>query len=321
MKNNNIIKLIIVLALIHTIPGIFFFKDGSVKNEIPLKTSGAMEALDLWANQRAYPNKIIPDIGYYDAYVYSKNNLISSFDNFDTTHWYQIGPHNIGGRTISLAINSLNPNTIYAGSASGGLWRSYTGGVGTSAWKYIATGYPVLGVGTIAISPTDTNTIYIGTGEVYGYQKSFGGITVRTTRGSYGIGILKTTNSGLNWSKSLDWSYNQRRGVQVVRINPLNPNTVWAGTTEGTYRSFNAGVNWTKVHSTIMVTDLIVNPSDTGMVLIACGNLGSTGNGFYKTINSGNNWIKLIDGLPSSYGGKALFCVYRTSPNVIYASI
>ena len=321
MKKGNTIILTIVFVLIHTIPGIIYINNDSGKNEIPIKTSGAMDALDLWANQRAYPNKVIPDIGYYDAYIYSKQNLNSNLDNFDTTQWYQIGPYNIGGRTNSIVINPLNPNTIYAGAASGGLWRSYTGGVGTSAWEYIVTGYPVLGVGAIAISPTDTNTIYIGTGEVYGYQNSFGGITVRTTRGSYGIGILKTTNGGLNWSKSLDWSYNQRRGVQVVKINPLNPNTVWAGTTEGTYRSYDAGVNWTPMHSTIMVTDLIINPSDTSMILIACGNLGSTGNGFYRTINSGNSWVKLTNGLPSSYGGKALFCVYQTSPNVIFASI
>jgi len=318
-KKNKILLFVLIFVLIMS--GVYYFYFADTKEEKPLRTSGAMDALDLWAQQRAYPNKVIPDIGYYDAYIYSRQNLRNNPDNFDTTQWQQIGPHNIGGRTDAIAFNPLNPNTVYAGSASGGLWRSYSGGEGVSAWEYIVTGYPVLGVGAISISPIDTNIIYIGTGEVYGYQNSIGGLTVRTTRGSYGIGILKTTNNGTTWTKSLDWSYNQRRGVQVVRINPLNSNTVWAGTTEGTYRSYDAGASWTQVHTTIMVTDLIINPSDTSMVLIACGNLGSTGNGFYRTTNNGNSWAKLTNGLPSSYGGKTLFSVYKTSPNVIFASI
>ncbi|MFC2092740.1 T9SS type A sorting domain-containing protein [Bacteroidota bacterium] len=320
MKKQNKI-LITIFILLLTFTGIYYFFNIGLKEEKPIKTSGALDALNFWTEQRAYPNMVIPDIGYYDAYIYSRQNLRNNTDNFDTTEWQQIGPHNVGGRTNSIAINPFNPNTIYAGSASGGLWRSYTGGVGTSAWEYVVTGYPVLGVGSIAISPVDTNTIYIGTGEVYGYQNAIGGLTIRETRGSYGIGILKTTNCGISWTKSLDWSYNQRRGVQVVRINPLNPNTIWAGTTEGTYRSYDAGTSWTQVHNTIMVTDLIIDPSDTSRILIACGNLNSAGNGLYRTTNSGNNWVKLTNGLPVSYGGKALFSVYLTSPNVIFASI
>lgn len=320
MKKKNKILLVISILILSCI-GIFYLINIGSNDEKPVKTSGALDALNFWTEQRAYPNKVIPDIGYYDAYRYSRQNLRNNTDNFDTTEWQQIGPHNVGGRTNSIAINPLNANTIYAGSASGGLWRSYTGGVGTSAWEYIVTGYPVLGVGAIAISPADTNTIYIGTGEVYSYQNAIGGLTIRETRGSYGIGILKSTNNGVIWTKSLDWSLNQRRGVQVIRINPLNSNTVWAGSTEGTYRSYDAGVNWSKVHSVIMVTDLIIDPSDTSRILIACGNLNSAGRGFYRTTNGGNNWVKLTNGLPVSYGGKALFSVYLTSPNVIFASI
>ncbi|MCB0720735.1 MAG: T9SS type A sorting domain-containing protein [Ignavibacteriae bacterium] len=282
--------------------------------------SGALQSLEFWTIQRAYPNSDIPDGKYEEAFEYSKNTLRKEADNSGTS-WTQLGPHNFGGRTISLALNPGNPNTIYAGSASGGLWRSYTGGVGTSAWENIQTGFSVLGVGSIAINPQDTNEMYIGTGEVYGYGMSFGGISVRTTRGSYGIGILKTTDNGATWWKTLDWSPNTMRGVEVVRINPLNPNTVWAGTSEGTYVTFDAGNNWEQVDTTIMVTDLIINPNDTGTVLIACGNLGSTGTGFYRTTNSGANWTKITSGLPASWGGKAIFSIYGSSPNTVFASI
>jgi hypothetical protein len=237
-------------------------------------TSGAWQALQFWSQQRAFPDKDIPSDKYFKEYRKVSASLKKS--NFtDTEPWQSIGPHNIGGRTLALAFNPQNLNTIFAGSASGGIWRSYTGGVGAQAWQIVPTGYPVLGVSTIAIPENDSNTIYIGTGEVYNYQNSYGGVTIRVTRGSYGIGILKSTDYGLTWTKSLDWTRNQQRGVEVIRINPLNPNTLWAGTTEGTYKSTNAGTTWQLVNSTIMATDIIINPSDTSMVWIACGNSGS----------------------------------------------
>lgn len=283
-----------------------------------IKTSGAMEAMHFWNNSRSYPNCTLPNIGLTREFDLAKKSLnkISTPDR-----WQQIGPHNIGGRTISLAINPLNPKTIYAGSASGGLWRSYTAGEGSRAWEYVSTEFPVLGVGAIAFAPNDSNEIFIGTGEIYNYDNTLGGVTIRETRGSYGIGILKTTDAGLTWEKSLDWSYEQQRGVMVIRVNPLNSNTVWAGTSEGTYKSTDTGQSWNKVHSVIMTTDLIINPVDTNTIIIACGNLGSSGHGIYRTTNSGDNWEKLITGLPSSYGGKAQLCAYQSDPGIIYASI
>lgn len=315
-KSSLILKLLFLLVISITL----FLVIYPFEKE-PLKTSGALQSLDMWAMQRAYPDKTIPEAGYFQQYDYSKRYLANETDNFPGAGWEAIGPLNISGRTLALAFNPLNGNTIYAGSASGGLWRSYTEGVGVEAWDYVPTGFPVLGVAAVAVSHSDTNSIYIGTGEVYGYQNSNGGMVDRITRGSYGIGILKTTNHGLSWTKSLDWSYNQSRGVQVIKINPLNSNTVWAGTTEGTFVSYNAGANWNQVNNTIMVTDLTINPVDTGTVFIACGNLNTPGNGIYRTINSGNNWLRLSNGLPASYGGKALLAMYKSSPNIIFASI
>src|ERR1035437_30543 len=126
--------------------------------------SGAMQSLDFWTVQRAYPNKYIPENAYYKAYESAKTKLSKS--NILTPDWQEMGPQNIGGRTLAIDINPLNPNTIYAGSASGGLWRSYSGGVGVKAWNYVPTGFPVLSVSAIAENPTDTNVI------LYWYRRS-----------------------------------------------------------------------------------------------------------------------------------------------------
>jgi len=295
------------------------------KNNIQLKEreeekSDALDALNFWTRSRAYPNDDIPPAAYYNAYTFSKLNL-SNNDNLNSYSFEQIGPHNIGGRTLDVQFNPQNTNTIFAGAASGGLWRSFTGGVGVSVWEQIPTGFPVLGVSSIAIVPNDSNIIYIGTGEVYNYQNEHGGLTIRETRGSYGMGILKSTDYGLTWTKSLDWSYYNQRGIEKIRIDPNNYNIIWAATTEGTYFSTDAGQNWYETHNVKMVTDVVINPVNSNIVYIACGNLNSTGNGIYRTTDGGNSWVKLTNGLPASYGGKALLEIYQSDPQIVFASI
>src|SRR5438309_441397 len=175
------------------------------------------------------------------------------------------------GKKDRVGIKSIEGESGVCGLGSGGLWRSYTGGL-AGDWQRVVTGYPVLGVGAIAIEASDSNTIYIGTGEVYRYQAALGGVIIRTTRGSYGVGILKTTDGGSTWIKSLDWSFNEERGVQAIRINPHNRRTVLAATTEGIYKTTNGGQAWYATLPVPMAEDLLINPSDTTLMLATCGN-------------------------------------------------
>jgi photosystem II stability/assembly factor-like uncharacterized protein len=161
--------------------------------------------------------------------------------------------------------------------------------------------------------------IYIGTGEVYGYNKSIGGTVIRTTRGSYGLGILKTTDGGKTWSKSLDWSLNQQRGIQYIRLNPKNPDCIYAATTEGIYKSVDAGINWDLSLPVLMGEDIIIHPEDTSKVMVSCGNLGSAGSGIYISKDGGKNWTQ-DTGIPS-FTGKTLFDYYASNPDIIFASI
>ncbi|MBL0341744.1 MAG: hypothetical protein IPP71_12870 [Bacteroidetes bacterium] len=219
--------------------------------------------------------------------------------------WTALGPMNFGGRTLSLCFNPQNPNTIFAGSAAGGLWKSTSSGTGAAAWSQVETGFPVLGVAAIAINPLDTNEIYVGTGEVYNDQNTGTGFAVRTTRGTYGIGILKSADGGLTWSKSLDWQFDELKGVQDIIINPLNPSTVFAATTEGTYRSFNSGQTWQLVQNSRMATDLLMIPGDTSIVFLAAGNSFSLNPGIYRSANGGSTFVKITNGLPATYSGKS----------------
>lgn len=290
------------------------------------KPSGAMQSLQFMSEIRAYPNPDIPAEKFFKAYEYSNKYLSNVFDNKSTQQWTSIGPNNIGGRSISLAVHPVDTNIVFIGSASGGLWKSTTGGLGADAWDIVNTGFPSLAVSSIAIDSANHNVIYIGTGENYGYQYSVNnGVNVRITRGMYGIGILKTTNGGVTWSKSLDWSYNNQRGVWNVTINPKNSNIVYSATSEGVYKSYDAGTSWVNVLNYQMAMDLLINPIDTNILYASVGNLSNNipnaNVGIYKTTNGGLNWAKLAGGLPSFWSGKATLQMYRGNPNYIYANI
>ncbi len=139
----------------------------------------------------------------------------------------EVGNEGIAGRVISLAVDPRNPNHVFAGSASGGLWVSELSDPGKGGpaaddprepreanwrdpkrpywrWRYVDTGFPVLGVGAIAIDPKDPDVVYIGTGEVYGYRRTTRGFDNQPTRGNYGIGILRSVDGGRSWTRSLD---------------------------------------------------------------------------------------------------------------------
>lgn len=295
--------------------------------------SGAYRALSFWGDSRAYPAADIPSDGFYRGYekatslpnVTQLNHLRKGGGGQDggPLKWEAIGPLNGGGRTLTLAFHPDNPDVMFAGSASGGLWKSTTAGMGAEAWTRIDTGHPVLGVSTIAFEPGNPDVMYIGTGEVYNHRSAGDLAASRRTRGSYGIGILKTEDGGQTWSKSLDWSYNQRQGVWMIRVNPLRPRIVWAATTEGIYKSKNAGATWELKLDVAMATDLIVHPTVPSVLLVACGDLESPPNrGIYRTTNGGNSWDKITGGgLPTGFKGKIQFGVTPADPNVVYASI
>ena len=167
----------------------------------------------------------------------------------NTAPWTELAPKNFAGRVLSIAFHPTNPNIMFVGTASGGIWKTTNGGTGGAGginWQFVPTGFPVLGVSSIVINPANPNEIYAGTGEVYNNPTSIGGGPtgaghIRLFRGTYGIGIIKSVDGGLTWTKTLDFSSSSVKGVMDMWIHPTTPSTVWAGTTDGIYRTTNSG--------------------------------------------------------------------------------
>lgn len=307
---------------------------GKGNHEEHEKESGADKQMISWWWSRAYPEPENINEKYYRGWLqaqalknpeavsqrYGANS--SKNANLFSGNWTAIGPdQNIGGRILSVAIDPQNGNNIFIGSASGGIWKTTSAGIGTNAWQPVSTGFPVLGVASIIIHPTNSNIIYAGTGEVYRADTSNIGFNVWKARGTYGIGILKSVDGGASWSRIFTKNQADLFGIQMLAFDPTDPDIVYACSTDGLYRSINAGTNWVKILDKIYVSDIAVNPANNNQLVAAVGNLTNTDKGVYRSTDGGSNWTKITSGLPSSFEGFIRLDNVAASPNMIIASI
>jgi photosystem II stability/assembly factor-like uncharacterized protein len=280
----------------------------------------SLEGLQFMNRVRAYPNADIPN----DAYVLAMNQFNARFANNQSAAsgaWTSIGPNNIGGRTLCVAIDPTDTNKIWLGSAGGGLWKSTTGGIGVNAWTYVPTGFPVIGVSTVAINPSNANEMYIGTGETYNPGSYGVGLTERTTRGSYGMGILKSVDGGTTWTQSLNWTYQQQDGIWEIVINPLRPQTVYAATTAGIYKSTDAGATWNQVLNQPLCMDLALLANDTSVIMCGVGNMNSVNKGLYRSADGGASW-SIVSGIPNpAHMGRTTISLYPTNNDIAIAQV
>ncbi len=281
---------------------------------------GSYKALNLATDARAFPNKNIPAGAYTSAF--EEHQLMSPLPSLtkNPVEWEAMGPWNTAGRTLAVAFHPTQQNTLFAGTASGGLWKSTEMGLGTS-WERVDLGHPVLGVSSIEISTEDPDVIFIGTGEVYNYSSTGTDAAYRSTRGSWGMGILKSSDGGNTWEKSLDWSYQQEHGVWMIKIDPNHSDIVFANTTEGVYRSTNAGEDWELVLDVIMGTDIEINPENSDEIVAAFGNFGTEGKGIYKSSDGGDSWVNVNNAALDDFNGKTLLAYAPSQPSTIYASV
>lgn len=329
--------LTLLAAALATAFAILFYSTGYFKTNDTEKEEAltAFEMMGLWGEMRAYPNDAIPEGRFNQGFKKMKDDeqrikasRSSASAALAGSPWTPLAPKNFGGRILCMAFHPTNQNVMWVGSASGGLWKTTNGGTGAANginWTNVPTGFPVLGISAIAINPANPNELYLGTGEVYnsggaGYQ----GHNDRTFRGTYGIGILKTTDGGNSWSKSLDFTYSNLKGVADLIINPQRPATIYAATTDGVYRSHNAGATWKLIHNVAMAMDICFKPNDTSTLYVGAGNFASAGHGIYRSTNAGAatpSFTKLTSGLPTTITGMIRLHISPNNVNKVYASI
>ncbi len=255
--------------------------------------------------QRSFRDGTVPAGAYWTALEQRSRMDRVTLDE----PWTNLGPANHGGRTRVIRFHPDNPQIMFAGAVSGGLWKSTDAGL---SWLPFTDQLSNLAVGCFEIDPTNPQVMYLGTGEGYYNADAVSG-----------IGLLKTVNAGATWEPTgLNWQYNAGQSVFRIAIDPRNGQYVLASTQQGIYRSTNSGQTFSNVRSGNF-NELKRDPLNPDVLLAGAGYpWGAADNGIYRSINNGQTWTHITTGLPSSNNiGRVVIAFYPANPQLVYAGI
>jgi len=151
--------------------------------------------------------------------------------------WSPLGPGNFGGRTRTLVIHPTQPDTMYAGGVSGGVWKTSDGG---QTWTPLADQIVNIAVNSMAMHPENPDVLYVGTGEGY-----FREIVRGTWLPLRGAGIFWTGDGGATWSQLPSTDTSDFHWVNDLIVSPRNADVIYAATRTGVHLSEDAGESWT----------------------------------------------------------------------------
>lgn len=248
----------------------------------PYERGKGYKAFQRWAwftEPRVYPSgdMRLASRGYaYEQFqkeLLSNANLKSSVQaatSATTANWIPLGPFGSpsnggdAGRVQTIVTKPGDVNTIYVGTAAGGLWISNNAGVSYTTSTDLL---PSLGVSAIAIHPTNSNIVYIATGD-------------KDAGDTKSTGVMKSLDGGITFTNTgLTWTTSQNRRIYRVLIHPNNPNTLLVASSVGMYRSVDAGVTWS-LTSNAYCYDAEFKPGDPNTVYaVTASNLLKSTNG------------------------------------------
>ncbi|MDH3292085.1 MAG: hypothetical protein OEO20_13035 [Gemmatimonadota bacterium] len=247
------------------------------------------------------------------------------FDRLKGMTARSIGPAGMSGRIGAIDAVDANPNVIYVGTATGGLWKSTTGGV---TWTPVMDDLPASSIGAVTIHQPAPDLVWVGTGE-------------RNRRNSAGVGtgVYRTLDGGKTWAKM---GLDNTGAIDAILIHPMNPDVVYVGALgntwadsedRGVYKTSDGGKTWTKilyVNPRTGAGDLVMDPSNPNHLIASMWEhrrwpwfftSGGPGGGLHVTYDGGETWKELgpSDGLPQGELGRVGLDFARGNPDVVYA--
>ncbi|MDZ7738749.1 MAG: hypothetical protein U5K32_06720 [Bacteroidales bacterium] len=247
--------------------------------------------------------------------------------NMDLFHGIKprnIGPAGMSGRVTAIAVDNKNTEVFYIGTASGGLWKTSSGGID---FEPVFDDQKVASIGALAIDPLRPDIIWAGTGE---------GNPRNSVSGGYGI--YKSLDAGKTWELS---GLEETRHIHRILVNPDNSDIVYAGAIgspwgpnkeRGLYRSTNGGDSWEQIlftNNRSGVADMVMDPDNPDKILVAMWDhqrwpwfftSASEGSGLYLSLDGGDSFKKISEGLPEKTGRMGL-SIARSRPDYIYAYV
>jgi photosystem II stability/assembly factor-like uncharacterized protein len=240
--------------------------------------------------------------------------------------WRDIGIFR-GGRSIAVAGSAKRPFEYWMGTTGGGVFKTTDGG---NSWAPASDGYFGGTIGSIDVSASNPDVVYVGTGE-------------HAIRGNvaHGDGLFKTTDDGKTWSFA---GLAETQQIARVRVHPTNPDIVWVaalghvygpGPDRGIYKTTDAGKTWRKVlfrNDSTGAADLALDPTNPDVLYATFWQAyrtpwslssGGAGSSIYKSTDGGEHWKELTHnkGLPPGVLGRMGIEVSRAKPSLVWALI
>lgn len=249
---------------------------------------------------------------------YSKNKNES---NFSGLTWDLVGPTINSGRVEAIDVLPDDPSTIYAGFGSGNLWKTTNHGL---SWEAIFDDHAGYSIGDIKIAPSNSNIIYVGTGE---------SLRAKRAHTIPGAGVYRSDDAGKTWkSIGLEGTHHIGR----IAVHPTNPDIVFVAALgsfyspseeRGIYKTENGGETWEKVvyvNDRIGGNDVIFAPTDPSILYAStwyCSeDKAGPGGTLHKSTDGGNTWQVINNGFPSGeMNGRTGLAVSYQNSDKVYA--
>ncbi|HWY51514.1 MAG TPA: hypothetical protein VNW72_08535 [Chthoniobacterales bacterium] len=245
--------------------------------------------------------------------------------DFDSIlRWRNVGPYR-GGRTRAICGIPSQPNVFYMAPVNGGVFKSADYG---RTWQPIFDDQPTASVGAIAVSLSNPNIVYVGSGE-----------GLHRPDLSVGDGIYKSTDAGKTWTH-----LGLRDGQQIAQlvVDPKNPDRLFVAVAghpygpnaeRGIYRSLDGGETFEKVlyrDENVGASDVQIDPSDSNIIYAALwesregpwenGAFNGDGGGVFKSTDGGKTWNQLTKGLPPGIV-QANIAIAPSKPAALFAAV
>jgi photosystem II stability/assembly factor-like uncharacterized protein len=258
---------------------------------------------------------------------FSAHSQQVDMDLFKSMKIRNIGPAGMSGRITAIDAIDADPTTIYAGSASGGLWKSTSGGI---TWDPIFDDQKIHSIGAISIFQKNPDLIWVGTGE--------GNPRNSLTMGG---GVYRSLDAGKTWDLM---GLEKTKAIHRIIVHPEDPNTVFVGAIgspwgeqedRGVYKTIDGGKTWKKilyVDTKTGVGEMIMDPNNPNKIFVNMWQhrrypdffkSGGPSSGLYLTLDGGENWKKLdnTNGIPNGDLGRMGLAISESNSNKIYALI
>ncbi|MFT5674271.1 MAG: photosystem II stability/assembly factor-like uncharacterized protein [Paraglaciecola sp.] len=274
------------------------------------------------------------------TFAKDKSDKLLSSENLKGLKFRNIGPAFMSGRIADIEIDPNNRSIWYVGVGSGGVWKTVNAG---TTWTPLFDEQAVYSIGTVTVDPSNSSTIWVGSGE-----------NVSGRHVGFGDGVYVSYDGGSSWQNK---GLKQSEHISEIIVHPTNPDVIWVaaqgplwskGGQRGLFKSTDGGDNWKQVlgdDKWVGVTDVLIDPREPNRLYAATWQRhrtvaavmdGGPGTGIYRSEDGGDNWIRLDSktsdkeknktlskksGLPKSEMGKIGLAISPINPDVVYAAI